>query len=291
MAISGKSMSQQRLMIYSDGGARGNPGPAAIAFIAQNEKGETVAADTRFIGVHTNNQAEYEALLFALKYAVEANASEVACYLDSELVTKQLNGEYAVKDNLLQQYWRKVREIKPCFKKISFYNVRRSQPQIQKADELVNRTLDKQAKLNIKSGPIIMESSGSKTMFVHTSIRTSNMERSIDFYSKFFGLKLLSRHEIKATNAEIAFLQDAEGKGCILELTFYRNQKQFVQPEYEERVFDHLGFEVADINKTLADMRKENVTITDEPFKFNEKTTIAFIEDPDGTQIELIERK
>ena len=169
--------------------------------------------------------------------------------------------------------------------------MRRSHPQIQRADELVNETLDKQAKLNIKSEPIITESSEGKTMFVHTSIRTSNMEKYIDFYSKFLGLKLQSRHEIKKTNAEIAFLQDPSGKGSILELTFYHSQKRFVQPEYEERLFDHLGFEVADINKTLAVMRKENVTVTDEPFKFNEKTTIAFIEDPDGTQIELIERK
>jgi ribonuclease HI len=136
----------QRLMLYSDGGARGNPGPTAIAFVAQNEKGETVAADSRFIGVHTNNQAEYEALLLALNYAVEVNASEVACYLDSELVYKQVNGEYAVRDNVLQLYWRKVREIKSCFKKIDFYNVRRSHPQIQRADELVNKTLDQQAR-------------------------------------------------------------------------------------------------------------------------------------------------
>ena len=128
-------------------------------------------------------------------------------------------------------------------------------------------------------------------MFVHASIRTSNMERSIDFYSRFLGLKLQSRREIKQTNAEIAFLQDAEGKGSTLELTFYHSQNKFVQPEYEERLFDHLGFEVADINKTLEAMRQENVTITDEPFKFSEKTTIAFIEDPDGTLIELIERK
>jgi lactoylglutathione lyase len=128
-------------------------------------------------------------------------------------------------------------------------------------------------------------------MFVHTSIRTSNIERSIDFYSKFLGLKLQSRKEIKQTNAEIAFLQDSQGKGCTLELTFYRNQDKFAQPVFEERLFDHLGFEVANINKTLAAMRKEHVTISDEPFKFNEKTTIAFIEDPDGTLIELIERK
>jgi lactoylglutathione lyase len=117
------------------------------------------------------------------------------------------------------------------------------------------------------------------------------MESSIDFYSKFLGLKLKSRREIKETNAEIAFLQDPEGKGCILELTFYRNQKKFVQPEYEERLFDHLGFEVTDMNKTLTVMRKENITITDEPFRLNASTTIAFIEDPDGTLIELIERK
>jgi lactoylglutathione lyase len=128
-------------------------------------------------------------------------------------------------------------------------------------------------------------------MFVHTSIRTSNMEKSINFYSRFLGLKLLNRREIKQTNAEIVFLQDAEGKGCTLELTFYHNQKQFVQPEYEERLFDHLGFEVADMDKTIAALRKENVTITDEPFKLNSSTMIAFIEDPDGTLIELIERK
>ena len=130
-----------------------------------------------------------------------------------------------------------------------------------------------------------------KNVFVHASIRTSNMEKSIDFYTRLLGLKLLSRREIKQNNAEIAFLQDPKGKGCTLELTFYRNQKKFVQPEYEERLFDHLGFEVADMNMTIAALRKENVTITDEPFKLATGTTIAFIEDPDGTLIELIEQK
>ena len=80
----------QRLKIYSDGGARGNPGPAAIAYIAANERGETIRADSRYIGVHTNNQAEYEALIMALQYALDTNASEVVCHLDSELVAKQV---------------------------------------------------------------------------------------------------------------------------------------------------------------------------------------------------------
>ena len=129
-------------------------------------------------------------------------------------------------------------------------------------------------------------------MFVHASIRTSNMERSINFYSKFLGLKLLSRREIKETNVEIAFLQDAQAKGGILELTFYRKQARFTQPEYEECLFDHLGFEVEDINRTIAAMRQEGIVVTDEPFQLGPNgPVIAFIEDPDGTLIELIQRK
>ena len=97
--------------------------------------------------------------------------------------------------------------------------------------------------------------------------------------------------EIKQNNAQIVFLHDPKAEGCMLELTFFRNQKKFVQPEYEERLFDHLGFEVKDINKTIASLRTAKITITDEPFKLNANTTIAFVEDPDGTLIELIERK
>jgi lactoylglutathione lyase len=131
-----------------------------------------------------------------------------------------------------------------------------------------------------------------KCMFVHTSIRTSNMERSIDFYTRLLGLTLLDRREIPQNNAEIAFLRDPQSKAATLELTFYRNQKKFSQPDYEDRVFDHLAFEVKDMNQTIEAMRKENVTITDEPFKLTTTgSLIAFVEDPDGTLIELIERK
>lgn len=129
-------------------------------------------------------------------------------------------------------------------------------------------------------------------MFVHTSIRTSNMDRSIDFYTRLLGLALVSRREIPQNNAEIAFLRDQQAKGSKLELTFYRNQRKFVQAEYEDRVFDHLAFEVKDMEKTLAAIRSEKVTITDEPFKLSPTgPVIAFVEDPDGTLIELIERK
>lgn len=129
-------------------------------------------------------------------------------------------------------------------------------------------------------------------MFVHASIRTSNMDRSVDFYTRFLGLTLLSRREIPQNNAEIAFLQDPQAEGARLELTFYSNQKKFSQPDYEDRVFDHIAFEVKDMSKAIDTMRKGKVTITDEPFKLSSTgSLIAFVEDPDGTLIELIERK
>jgi ribonuclease HI len=134
----------KRLLLYSDGGARGNPGPAAIAYLALTEKGELVKADSRFIGIHTNNQSEYNALIAALEFAIAVNVEEVVCHLDSELVAKQLNGEYSVKNAELQKLWRKAQELKSCFKKISFVNVPRSNPQIQRADALVNKTLDEE---------------------------------------------------------------------------------------------------------------------------------------------------
>jgi len=139
----------ERLMLYSDGGARGNPGPAAIAYLAVSEAGQIVKADSRFIGEATNNQAEYNALIAALEFAKTVKAQEVTCHLDSELVGKQLKGEYSVKNFELQKLWRSTKELKNCFKKISFVNVPRSNPYIQRADALVNKTLDKDFKKHL----------------------------------------------------------------------------------------------------------------------------------------------
>lgn len=117
------------------------------------------------------------------------------------------------------------------------------------------------------------------------------MERSINFYTKLLGLTLVSRREIRQNNAEVAFLRDSEAKGSTLELTFYHDQKKFSQPKYGDRLFDHIAFEVEDMAETIAAMRKANVTITDEPFRLSESgSLIAFVEDPDGTLIELIQK-
>ena len=128
-------------------------------------------------------------------------------------------------------------------------------------------------------------------MFIHASIRTSNMDRSIDFYTKLLDLRVIRRMEIAQTNAALAFLQDKEARGAILELTSYRDQKKFLQADYEDRLFDHLAFEVKDMNRTIEMMRNSGVTITDEPYRLSPTgNLLAFVEDPDGTLIELIQK-
>jgi ribonuclease HI len=131
-------------MIFTDGGARGNPGPAAIAFVVLSDKGQVLTSNSRFIGSRTNNQAEYEAVIAALESAAALHVDEVVCHIDSELVVKQLTGEYTVKNAALRKLWNKVQELSRCFRKVSFTNVPRTNIQIQKADALVNEALDRE---------------------------------------------------------------------------------------------------------------------------------------------------
>jgi lactoylglutathione lyase len=150
-------------------------------------------------------------------------------------------------------------------------------------------------KFKIKDGNFfkvkLQQKKGKTLMFVHASIRTSNMDRSIEFYTKLLGLKVILRMEIKQTNAILAFLKDPEAEGATLELTSYLDQKKFIQADYEDRLFDHLAFEVEDMNKTIENMRNNGVTITDEPYRLSPKgSLLAFVEDPDGTLIELIQK-
>ena len=131
-------------MIYSDGGARGNPGPAAIGFVILSDKGQILMTKSRYVGSRTNNQAEYAALIAALESAAALQAEEVICHLDSQLVVKQLIREYKVKNSELRKLWMQVQELRKRFKKTSFKNVPRTNIQIQKADALVNKALDEE---------------------------------------------------------------------------------------------------------------------------------------------------
>jgi len=129
--------------IFSDGGSRGNPGPAASAFMILSENCDLVVRNACYLGMRTNNHAEYEALISALEAASKIGAKEAICHLDSELVAKQLTGAYTVKNLELKRLWRKVQELARGFKKISYINVPRTHPNIETVDALVNETLDK----------------------------------------------------------------------------------------------------------------------------------------------------
>jgi len=130
-----------KLTIFTDGGARGNPGPAAAGIVVKDEKGTTVAAFSEYLGEQTNNYAEYSALISGLKKAKELGATEVDCILDSELVTKQMKQEYRVREATLQKLFIQAYNTSTVFKHVTYRHVLRHNN--KEADKLVNDTLDK----------------------------------------------------------------------------------------------------------------------------------------------------
>jgi len=130
----------ERVVVNVDGGARGNPGPAAIAAVASDPTGSVLESRGEAIGRATNNVAEYRALLLGIELARELGADEVELVGDSELVVRQVKGEYRVKDAALRTLHDQVREALGEFDRWSIRHVRREQNAA--ADALVNETLD-----------------------------------------------------------------------------------------------------------------------------------------------------
>ncbi len=129
-----------KLIIYTDGGARGNPGPAALGVVVGDKE------YSEYLGEMTNNQAEYRALVFALKKAKallggkKAGEAEIEMRMDSELIVRQLNGIYKIKEPDLQPLFIKVWNLRLDFKKVTFHHIPREQN--KRADRLVNLALD-----------------------------------------------------------------------------------------------------------------------------------------------------
>ena len=129
-----------KVTVHVDGGARGNPGPAAIAAVLSDEGGETLLEQGRAIGPATNNVAEYRALLLGIELAGELGAEELELVGDSELIVKQVRGEYRVKDQGLKPLHAEVKRALEPFGSWSIRHVRREHN--AEADRLVNETLD-----------------------------------------------------------------------------------------------------------------------------------------------------
>ena len=140
----------KKIIIYTDGGSRGNPGPSAIGAVFCNEKNQAVKKYSEYLGPATNNEAEYQAVIFALKKAKALFGKkamkdyEVEIKSDSELLTKQLNGEYKILDSKIQALFLKAWNLKIDFGKIKFTLVPREEN--KEADKLVNEALDSQIK-------------------------------------------------------------------------------------------------------------------------------------------------
>jgi len=132
-----------RLTVHVDGGARGNPGPAAAACVISTPDGEVVAEGAQLLGTATNNVAEYEALLLGLRKARELGATHVQVIGDSELIAKQVTGEYKVKHEALRPLQREALEALAQFEDWSIKTVPRAEN--AGADALVNAALDRAA--------------------------------------------------------------------------------------------------------------------------------------------------
>ena len=126
--------------LSTDGGARGNPGPAAFGYVLETGDGTVLAAHGETIGVATNNVAEYRALVAGLASALERAVTELEVVSDSELLVKQMRGEYKVKNEALRVLQREAAELADRLERVTFTAVRRAHNEL--ADSLVNEALD-----------------------------------------------------------------------------------------------------------------------------------------------------
>ena len=135
-----------KIILNTDGGSRGNPGPAAIGVIVSNESGQVIKTYGETIGTATNNDAEYQALILGLKKAKsligkeKAKSMAIECHLDSELVVKQMNHQYKLKDEKVQRYFIEIWNLMLDFDIVEFKHIPREQNKL--ADKCVNEALD-----------------------------------------------------------------------------------------------------------------------------------------------------
>lgn len=133
-----------KVRMYTDGGSRGNPGPAAsgavIKEVKQGKEGKVLAEVSKYLGKTTNNQAEYTAIIIGLERAKELGATEVDVVMDSELAVKQMNGQYKVKNPGIALRYVEVWNLKRQFDKVTFRHVLREKN--KEADAVVNKCID-----------------------------------------------------------------------------------------------------------------------------------------------------
>ncbi|QUH21003.1 ribonuclease HI family protein [Alkaliphilus sp. B6464] len=134
-------MDLKEAIIYTDGGSRGNPGIAGIGILIEDKDGNVIREISQYVGEQTNNVAEYKALSRGLEAALDIGIEKLTCYLDSELVVKQIKGEYKVKNERMIPMYNMVMPLVKKFKSFEIIHIRRELN--KRADQLANEAMDK----------------------------------------------------------------------------------------------------------------------------------------------------
>ncbi|HTY46913.1 MAG TPA: ribonuclease HI family protein [Methanomassiliicoccales archaeon] len=134
-----------KVLVYTDGGSRGNPGPSAYGVVLANEDGKVLKQTARFLGEGTNNEAEYRGLIAGLGLALEIGADEVEVVMDSQLVVHHVDGSYRLKAEHLRPLLEEARTLLKRFRSAKVVYRGRENPMTSRADELVNQELDTMA--------------------------------------------------------------------------------------------------------------------------------------------------
>lgn len=183
----------QTITIYTDGGSRGNPGPAAGAFILLDENGTQLCAEAKFLSVATNNIAEYTALACALEKAKAIGADNLKIFSDSELMVKQLNGDYKVKNDNLRSLFKQCLDTLDQFQNWQISHIPREKNKL--ADQLVNRAIDTAGDICRKASHS-GEQTNEKTKHLRLGILISGSGRTM--------INILEQIKQKQLDAEIA---------------------------------------------------------------------------------------
>ncbi|HEX8690485.1 MAG TPA: reverse transcriptase-like protein, partial [Solirubrobacterales bacterium] len=186
----------EKLIVNVDGGARGNPGPAAVGAVVRGADGEVLEERGERIGVATNNVAEYRALLLGIERASALGAAELELLGDSELVVRQVRGEYKVKDANLRQLHAEVKRALSDFECWSIRHVPRAEN--AEADRLVNRVLDGDVDPGESAKPAASAAAEGDAIdpgadIGHVHLKVADLDRALAFYSGILGFELTTR--------------------------------------------------------------------------------------------------
>jgi ribonuclease HI/catechol 2,3-dioxygenase-like lactoylglutathione lyase family enzyme len=258
-----------RVKLSTDGGSRGNPGPAAFGYVLEAEDGHVLAAHGEAIGRATNNVAEYRGLVAGMKRAAELGVRELDVVSDSELLVKQMRGEYRVKNEALKALWEEANDLERRFARVRYSAVRREYNEL--ADRLVNEALD--AGASHDNRPLRLD---------HVVIAVSDWERSNRFYRDVLGAEILEHGNgyayrfgdqqlnVHGPGLDVSIVADDPVRPGNSDLCF-------VWPGTAEEAAEHLSTQGVEVE--LGAVERAGARGTGQSVYFR---------DPDGTLLELI---